>query len=81
MLDINGTKDLPGTTLAGIWNIIGVLLLVAAVVAFFVAFTEGDRMLLFAAQLALCSMVPFSVSAVIRAINANTLEIRKSNKQ
>jgi ribosomal protein S27E len=70
-------RPLPGKDLATLWNFLGWLLLAAAALTFGAACMGEPKVFLFAVQLALCSMGPFSIAAIIRAINANTLEIRK----
>jgi len=79
-------SSLPGTTVAAFWEIIGILSLGICIAIGIVAVTltneseTGEQII----YLVICigvgvawSIIPFSVAAIIKAINANTKELRK----
>ena len=77
---------LPGCGVAGAWNIIGgIILLVGiagAVIAWLGSGADGKwtGALIFAGTVT-AAIVPLSVAAIINAINANTLEVRRWGKR
>jgi len=74
-------SELPGTLLAKIWNMIGALALAVGGISLFISLfdhgQDGKIIGFFGLNAVIWSIIPFSVAAIIKAINANTLEIRK----